>query len=40
MKKKLKERPRKLVVKHGPEVAMTLVAGFMSGVAASRGARR
>ena len=36
LKKALKKRVRKLVVKHGPEVAATLLTGFVSGLAAAR----
>jgi hypothetical protein len=37
LKKAVKKRLRKLVRKHGPEVAATLVTGFISGLAAARG---
>ncbi|HET7231677.1 MAG TPA: hypothetical protein VFJ16_16825 [Longimicrobium sp.] len=36
LKKALKKRVRKLVVKHGPEVAAALLTGFVSGLAAAR----
>jgi len=36
LKKSLKKRLRKLVVKHGPEVVVTLVAGFVGGMATPR----
>lgn len=37
LKKAVKKRLRKLVRKHGPEVAATLVTGFIGGLAAAWG---
>ena len=35
LKKAMKKRLRKLVLKHGAEVALALVTGFLSGLAAA-----
>lgn len=36
LKKSLRKRLRKLVTRHGPEVAAILITGFVSDLAASR----
>jgi hypothetical protein len=38
LKKAMKQRLRRLVRKHGIEVATTMVTGFLGGLAASKGA--
>ena len=40
LKKSLKKRLRKLVVKHGPEAARSLVTDFIGGVAPAHEPRR